>query len=289
MNINKIIRVFPRRTNATPCDALTFTEAPTKNDLEQLAFIAFDEIHISVTFTYDLPKAEELYQKWSVLGIPVTIGGPAIGMRGEEFVPGQYVKDGYVITSRGCPNHCWFCSVWKREGDLRELPIMEGFNILDDNLLACSERHIRAVFAMLKRQSERPIFTGGLEAKRLQPWHVELLRSIGTKRMFFAYDTSDDLEPLMIAGRLLQDGGFSKSSHAARCYVLIGYPGDTMDAAEMRLKQAWNAGFLPFAMLYRNKNGEIDKSWSKFQRLWVRPWIVVSNLKIADTFNARQE
>ena len=68
-------------------------------------------------------------------------------------MPGMYLKKGYVITSRGCPNRCWFCSVPRREGGrLRELPITEGNIVLDDNLLACSRQHIEAVFEMLGRQ-----------------------------------------------------------------------------------------------------------------------------------------
>lgn len=49
-----------------------------------------------------------------------------------------------------------------------ELPITDGYNVLDDNLLACSEKHIHDVFDMLKRQKEKPIFTGGIEAKILK-------------------------------------------------------------------------------------------------------------------------
>jgi len=269
----RIARVFPRRTRATPDDPLAFTAFPKKKDIPEV-----DEVHISVTFTYDLPKAETQEKEWRALGIPVRIGGPALGQPGGNFTPGMYLKKSYVITSRGCNNHCWFCAVPKREGSLRELPITEGWNVLDDNLLGCSENHIRAVFSMLKSQPERPVFTGGLEAKLLRPWHVDLLREVKTKRMFFAYDTLDDYEPLIQAGRLLRDGGFTKASHSAKCYVLIGYPGDTITAAETRLRQAWAAGFLPFAMLYRDKDGKVNTDWSRFQRAWVRPEIVVCKL-----------
>ena len=49
----------------------------------------------------------------------------------------MYMKPGYVITSRGCPNRCWFCAVPKREGyQLRELPVTDGWIVADDNLLA---------------------------------------------------------------------------------------------------------------------------------------------------------
>lgn len=234
-----------------------------------------DEVHISTAFTYDLPRAEELAEQWRHIA-PVKIGGPAMNEPGGEFIPGRYIKKGYVITSRGCPNRCWFCSVPKREGgEIRELEIKEGNNILDDNLLACSDDHIKAVFAMLKVQKfGKPEFTGGLEAKILKDWHVELLREAKPKGIFFAYDTPDDLEPLIEAGKKLINAGFTTASHVLRCYVLIGYPNDTFEKAEARLTDTIKAGFMPMAMLYRDEKGKRDKEWARFQREWVRPTIV---------------
>ncbi len=270
-----IARVFPRRTKATPDDPLAFTGPPPIKGLP-----ALDEVHISVAFTYDLARAYALAEQWMKTGIPVRIGGPAFQEPGGEFVPGMYLKRGYVITSRGCPNRCWFCSVPAREGGkLRELPITDGWNILDDNLLACSEKHIRAVFDMLGRQEEKPLFTGGLEARLLRPWHVELLRKSKARRFYFAYDTPDDYAPLVDAGRLLREGGITQASHRASCYVLIGYPGDTMEAAEKRLRDTWRAGFVPYAMLYRDEKGITNTGWQKFQRVWLKPDIVMARLK----------
>ncbi len=270
----RIARVFPRRTAATPDDPLAFTTPPPKG------FSGVNEAHISVVFTYDMPKAEALAEAWARTGIPVSMGGPAFNQPGGDFTPGLYLKHGYVITSRGCPRRCWFCSVPIREGGrLRELPVTYGHNILDDNLLACSEQHIRKVFAMLKAQEKRPVFTGGLEAALLRAWHVELLREVRAARMYFAYDTKDDYEPLVQAGRLLRAGGISKASHRAAAYVLIGYRGDSMDAADARLRAAWDAGFVPYAMLYRDNTGATDLEWRRFQRLWLRPEIVLSRLK----------
>lgn len=235
-----------------------------------------DEIHISVSFTWDMPQAEALAVAWSPYAARVEIGGPGAGQRGEQFVCGRYLAEGYVITSRGCPNHCWFCDVWRREGKVRELPVVDGWNVLDDNLLACSEDHIRQVFEMLRAQKAagREIqFTGGLEAARLRPWQVRELRALRPRQLFFAYDTPDDLQPLMEAGRMLQEAGFTRASHRLRCFVLVGYPKDTFDLAETRLRQAYAAGFLPMAMLWRDKHGERDMSWMRFQKLWARPAI----------------
>lgn len=260
-----IARVFPRRTKATPIDLYSFHTEPGW-------FIPTDitEVHVSVTFTWDMARAEYLARAWEHIA-PVKIGGPGTGMRGEEFEPGRYLKPGYVITSRGCPNKCWFCDVWRREGGIRELPIRPGNNVLDDNLLACSEKHIQAVFKMLKAQKGRKELTGGLEAARLEDWHIDLLVDLKPKQMFFAYDTPDDYEPLIEAGKKLARAGFTARSKTLRCYVLIGDPNDTFIAAEERLNRTLTAGFIPMAMLYRDKSGEYDFGWRRLQRQWARP------------------
>jgi hypothetical protein len=269
----KIIRVFPRRTNATPDDAdVRINVAPS-------LFDEADEIRVSVTFTYDIPQAEYLAKQWCMVA-DVKIGGPAYNEPGGDFVPGMYMKKGYVITSRGCPNRCWFCSVPRREGyRLRELPVTDGYIVTDDNLLACSPEHIGKVFDMLKRQPRRPQFVGGLEAKLLTAEMAIKLKELNPVTMFFAYDTPDDYEPLVQAGKYLRDAGFKKSNQQARCYVLFGYRGDTFEKAEKRLLQTWEAGFMPFAMLYRDSTGRYDTKWKRFQREWANHVIVGHKLK----------
>lgn len=273
----KIIRVYPRRTAATPDDADVRIACPPG------LFDQADEVHISVTFTWDRPLAERLAEQWRRVA-PVRIGGPAHDDPGGEFVPGVYVKRGYVVTSRGCPNRCWFCSVPLREGlTVRELPITEGWNLLDSNLLACSDEHIRAAFRMLAegkiKYKRRPEFTGGLEAARLQQWHVDALRELRPKQLFFAYDTPDDLEPLQRAGKMLLGAGFTRESHQLRCYVLCGYRGDDVGKAEERMHQAIDAGFIPMAMVYRPWDGLAGDGWVRWARSWARPAIINAKLR----------
>jgi hypothetical protein len=54
-----LVRVFPRRTRATPNDAMAFTEPPGLFPPEASA------VHVSVAFTYDLPKADWLAKQWA--------------------------------------------------------------------------------------------------------------------------------------------------------------------------------------------------------------------------------
>ena len=271
--MKKIIRVFPTKTRATP------TDENVRIRVYPGLWDQADEVHISVTFTWDIPWAEQAAKFWEAVA-PVKIGGPAYNEPGSDFVPGMYMKQGYVITSRGCPNRCWFCQVPNREGfQLRELPVTDGWIVTDDNLLACSDRHIDEVFAMLERQPHRPQFTGGLEAKLLTEETSIRLKSIRPESLFFAYDTPDDLEPLKQAGRFLLSAGFTRGSHVLRCYVLIGYKGDTFEKAENRMRQTYEAGFMPMAMLYRDKKGEYSQSWKQFQRQWANPIITACNCK----------
>jgi hypothetical protein len=272
----RIARVFPRKTAATPDDELAFVGPPPTGRLKSDWFdygLELDEVHISVAFMEDRSVAEALAQDWKHFAHKLVIGGPAYDDPGGDFVPGMYVKKGYVVTSRGCPNRCWFCKVPQREGrEMRELPITEGWNVLDSNILACSHEHFKAVCEMLKRQPRKADFTGGLEAARLKWWHVEQLWHLRPNQMFFAYDTQDDLEPLVEAGNMLRKADFTRRH--MRCYVLIGYPKDTLSHAEDRLVDAWRAGYMPMAMLWSGKDGQTQgKEWKTLQREWARPAI----------------
>lgn len=277
----RLIRVFPRRTKATPRDALAYVGMPDLADL----MVEADEIHVSVTFTYDRAIAERIAEAWRHVA-PVKLGGVAYGDESLEFIPGRYIGEGYTVTSRGCPRRCWFCGVWKKWPTVNTLPIYDGWNILDDNLLAAPRPHVEAVFKMLRRVSDekkkRVQFTGGLEALALQDYQVGLLADLKPRpAMFFAYDPGDEFETLESAARRLLEAGFTRAAHRMGCYVLIGYPKDTFEAAERRLKQMRDIGFTPFAMLWApdddiksQEKWRPQPEWKHFQRQWIRPAII---------------
>jgi hypothetical protein len=281
-----LARVFPKATKASPDDPMCFFGMPD--------FYAGDlgitEVHVSVTFTWDLERAHRLRDAWEKIA-PAKIGGPALGVRGEEFVPMRYLARGYTITSRGCPRHCWFCRVPTVEGTLRLLPIVDGWKVQDDNLLACPESHFRAVVEMLKRQPYAPEFTGGLEALCLKDWHVDALATLGRKpTCFFAYDPGDRYETLADAARIMLAANVCGKGHRLRCYVLVGWPAgvglgkfreaDTFEAAETRLIEMRDLGYTPMAMLWRypNTGKPVSGEWGRFQRRWVRPAIIHANV-----------
>ena len=276
--VMKILRVFPRLTSMTPLDGII--------GLPDLWRPKADEVHISVAFTWDIEYAKHMKKNWEVYYPVVKIGGPAFGDPGGNFEAGKYLEKGCVITSRGCPNNCSFCLVPKREGKIRELPIVEGNIIQDNNLLACSKSHIDKVFQMLSKQ-KRVDFAGGFESARVTDQIVQKLRGLKLYQLWLAYDHPNAEKPLIRAVDKLRKY-FSRDK--IRCYVLIGYNDDTIEKAEHRLRRAWEIGTLPFAMLYRDeKNTEHSKDWKQFQRKWTRPAIIKSMDKLLDNNKLKED
>lgn len=268
--MNEII-VIAARTSLTPePDATHFYGPPGLWPPEHV-----DRVLVSCTFTWDKHRAENLALQWQTHfpGAEVLLGGPAYGDPGGEFDPGKFLRRGMVITTRGCPGCAQPCLVPEREGPLRLLKIKDGWNVLDNNLLAASWQHIDAVLEMLERQSRAAVFSGGLEARRLltMPGLVEDFCSIRLKHFFLAYDCPQEREWALEAITALRDGGLSQRQ--TRCYVLVGRDDDTVTDARERLQAVWDAGGLPFAMLWRDEDAQTRKEpgWQELVREWTRP------------------
>ena len=272
----KIARVFATKTKMCPTDEDAYFGPP------DLFTLCYDEVHISITFTWDKPKGVILWNEWSRYAKTIKIGGPAFDNQGSNFISGMYLKKGVTITSRGCPNNCPWCFVPKREGKIRELLIVEGNIVQDNNLLACSKEHIRKVFDMLEAQRQVD-FAGGLESARVTDEIVEMLRGLKIYQIWLAYDHPNAEKPLQGAVNKLSKY-FKRDK--IRCYVLIGYEGDTLEKAEARLRRAYEIGTKPFAMRYRTSdpkwNGTYlfkERAWNLLQRQWTRPAIYYRIMK----------
>jgi len=258
-----MIRVFPRMTSATPTDSLAFVGSPGRNFPD-------GPVRISVTFSWDIPKALQLANEWRRWYDDVRIGGPAFDDSGDQFHPGKFLRYGYTITTRGCPRQCPWCFVPKREGKLRELEIKPGWDVLDNNLLAASSAHLDSVFAMLRHQKRSIRFTGGLDARLLDDNAILRLQTVPIERVYVAYDEPAQRRMSLGAIERLRNAGLTQRQ--VGCFVLIGYNGDTYDAAEARCREVYEAGGESFAMLYRDEtNSPRNQQWRILQRTWCRP------------------
>lgn len=264
-----MIRVFPRRTKWTPIDELAFIGGvPLVRPSDQ-------PVRISVTFTWDISYSKYLYNQWAQCYSDVKIGGPAFDDHGGEFIPGRFIKEGVTITSRGCFKRCGWCFVPKREGKIREIEIKDGHIIQDNNLLACSRKHIEAVFDMLRKQKKSAEFKGGLDTTLLQDWHIDLLKTIKFKEVWFACDTTGGMRWLKRASNMLKE----IPRYKKYCFVMIGLKETPIDA-EGRLREVYNLGFRPFSQLYQSEQKrDYSKEWRDLNCAWSRPAAYESIMK----------
>ena len=250
------------------------------------------EIHVSCIFTWDKALCEHLAYMWEgQTNKPVKIGGPAYDSPADIFIPGMYVKAGITYTTRGCNNNCPWCRVPIIEGRLRELPIHQGNINQDNNFLEAGQAHKDKVFDMLRTQ-KGICFKGGLSSELIDDYFCDVLRSLFYKRgtqkisrvseLWLACDTNDALPKLKKAAAKLTAAGFNREK--IKCYALIG---DDMAKNEARLREIYNAGAMPFAMLYRGFSDTKDKydgDWEAFTRSWMRPATIKRHMKSGTHF-----
>jgi hypothetical protein len=223
---------------------------------------------ISVVFTWDKKKAEDMAQAWRDWGWVVRIGGPAYDDPAGDFCVGKYIKKGVVITHRGCIRNCPWCYVPEREGKIRCLEVKEGNILQDNNILACPKEHQRRVFKMLRTQKNVSL-RGGLDARLITDWAIDEIRSLHLYDIWTAYDSKDNKCSISAIQRLRKAG---ISQDKIRVYCLIGFDGDTISDAEERCLSVLNNGGMPFAQLYDQRDGDI-KEWKRLARKWSRPAI----------------
>ncbi|HUV52913.1 MAG TPA: hypothetical protein VMW64_07545 [Dehalococcoidia bacterium] len=267
----KTIRVFPRRTSMTPIDDYAFVGYPP------LIRSPADEVHISVTFTWDMQKATKLLMAWEQYYPVVKIGGPAFASPSKDFQPGLYVREDVTFTTRGCNKRCPGCLVPEREGKLRLIDVKPGYIVQDNNFLQAPRSHISKVFDMLKKQRRAAVFSGGLDTDYIDQWVADELRSLRINQVFLSCDTGGRLFPLERAVQRLNYLPREK----LRCYVMTGHAGESLAVAERRLRQIYEIGCLPFAQLYQPADRFIKypPEWKALARTWSRPAAMKAEMK----------
>lgn len=282
VKIDKILRVFPKKTSYTPTDPLVYyPNGITQSPMWSL-FPEFNEIHISCSFSWDKKFCEDLaYQFRSTQDKLVKLGGPAFGSEAVEFSQGLYLKRNIIFASRGCNNQCPWCIVPKIEGKLKELPIVTGNIVQDNNFLQTSRTHKDKVFEMLKTQ-KRIQFKGGLESDLIDDHFIENVRRLSIDELWLACDTDGSLKNLEKAASKLTKAGFTREH--IKCYALIG---DDMNKNEERLQKIWRAGAMPFAQLFRDFTDvktKYSREFEKFCRSWQRPACINMHMKSGTDF-----
>ena len=230
-------------------------------------------LYQSIPFTWLLPQAEKEAREHKG---PVVAGGPAVKLMGApwaetpETVPYDtlaFHNPLATFTTRGCPNHCDFCAVPKMEGDFEQLRSWKPAPVVcDNNLLAGTDGHFSSVIESL-RPFPYADFNQGLEARRLRPSHVELLRSLKAVKVRFAFDYPQQETVVHDAIELCRRSGLNELG----IYCLIGW-NDTPETARERMELVRSWGIRPNAMRYQPldalvKNSYVSPAWTEAELL----------------------
>ena len=198
-----------------------------------------------------------------------------------------WTKFSFVFTSRGCPNKCAYCAVWRIEPEQWINPHWRDaidedkpyVMISDNNLSACSFEHIKEVVNYCIDHNKRIVFDNGFDCKHITQEMAELLGKAKYTRsgMRLAFDRIEEDGIFQKAVNLLIDAGVPKSQIMA--YVLFNFH-DTLEEADYRMRVCADLGIRPYPQKYEpltelNRDTPfIGKHWNKgllkkFRYFWL--------------------
>jgi hypothetical protein len=239
-----------------------------------------DKLYFSAIFTWDLPAMVERINLFKSRGQQIEVGGPAatalpgwvenqtgihphVGLDDRfEFVKGDFKMS---FTSRGCRNHCGWCVVPKIEPEPREyddfnIPVGENPYIGDNNLLMTSLKHQQLVVEKLKDVRNLDI-NSGMEAALFTEDTYQLYSKLHLERWRLAFDSMAVEKEIERASEILRNHGVRYSNIST--FVLIGFPGTTMEENIYRLEKTRALGMTPYPQRYVPLNSLTHKYTAK--------------------------
>jgi len=160
----------------------------------------------------------------------------------------------YGFLTRGCPNHCSWCFVPEKEGNIRPESDITDFAqhpevILMDNNVLAHEHGIQQIEKIIKLGLKID-FNQGLDARLIDDSIAKLLGKVKwLNPLRLACDTSAQMDHVYKAVQLLRWHNCTPSRYF--CYVLVK---DVEDALE-RVRFLKGIYVDPFAQPYRDKSG----------------------------------
>ena len=237
-------------------------------------FERYDKVYMSKVFTftpdiYTVIQADEIIRGGT--GYDATIRLPLLI---EECDPDYSLYPNFPhalgFITRGCIRKCSWCIVPKKEGEIkpyrhiedilqdRKSAILLDNNILSHNVYAISELQ-KIIDLKIKVD-----FNQGLDARLLTDESAKLLSKIKwIQYIRFAYDTKEQLTPLLQAIELLNKYGVKNSKIFAYCLLR-----ELEDSYE-RINRAKELKITPFAQPYRDfTSRQIIPQWQLDMARW---------------------
>ena len=254
----------------------------------------YDLICITSLFTTDskvvLKTIKECKQSLFLRNIPILLGGifaslmpeyiyektgvkPFVGYsrKLDTFVPDYtidygvegFFKDASItFTTRGCPNKCPYCMVWRMEPEFYVEPIWKKqiidekpISIISDNsFLSAPIEHVREVVSLLVDKGKKVIFNNGLNCRMIDDEIAKLLSTLTYIRqgLRLGFDRMEDDGHYQRAMEVLIRNG-CKVKGSSYTYVLFNFD-DKPQEAYYRAREAWRYGSNPYLMRFRPLN-----------------------------------
>lgn len=179
-------------------------------------------------------------------------------------------KFSFVFTTRGCPNKCGYCAVWRLEPqrwinekwkehiDMNKPYVM----ISDNNLSAMPIEHIRDICKFISDNKKRVVFDNGLDCKYITDELAEVLASVKyhSYGLRLAFDRISEDGIFQKAVEKLKSKGIKKTSIMS--YVLFNF-NDTPKEAIYRMEECIRLGIRPYPQCYTPLNRS-DRKENKF-------------------------
>lgn len=240
---------------------------------------------ISVAFTWRLPEARDLAERYGEIGYRVRAGGPGIFTQRKYLagvaevggdMPDAVARHNPMATfaSRGCSVGCWFCIVPKMEGrtftEIDDFPVRPV--LCDNNLSALSpefQRHI------VKRYADTGIplldANSGFEPQTFDDEVFRRWAPILKGPWRFGYDENTEGENVERVMRMLK----GVSPRKKQVYTMIGHEPFNVCMDRIRRVIAW--GGEPYAQPFMKlnaleKKAAVRHDWTELRLRQVQRW-----------------
>lgn len=244
----------------------------------------------------------------------------------DQYIPDRAIMDqadppwdsfSWIFTSRGCPNKCPYCAVWRIEKERwvnpnwRKHVFDDKPNILisDNNLSGTTIEHFQDIISYANEKGKAIMFEGGVDCKYIDKDFAKILATATYVRhgLRMAFDRIEEDGVFQTAVRNLVKAGVSTESNM-EVFLLFNFDDNPRDAY-YRGKEAYHFGIHQiYPMFYRplnslsKDNPFIGKHWTlnlarAFRYYWMqRRWFKYFNFEdylklefIVDMFNLTDE
>jgi hypothetical protein len=272
----------------------------------------YDLICVTTLFTYYSKHVFEILKHRGLFNsnTPILIGGVMASLIPEEFdkfpnthtfvgysqtldkcIPHRSLIDildppfneySYINTSRGCPNKCSYCAVWRIEQPIWLNPTWEQHIFLDkpyimisdNNISSISYEHVKQIVDIAIKYDKKLYFNNGLDCKHIDTKMAELLAKAKyvTTGLRTAFDRIEEDGTFQPAIEKLIKAGVPPSNIQA--YILFNYTDKPKDA-DFRARTCADFRITPYPQFYTKLNA-LSKKKKYVGKYWT--------LGLANTF-----